>query len=312
MNFNSGITLTGDLDIKLYDENNNIKDSRFVPNLVVTAGKEYVANKLGYAGSSNMTMNAMSYLAIGTANTASAIGQTALIGEVMRSAITTTTISGTNISYVATFAPITTAYTIQEAGIFNASTSKSITFDGGTGVSSGSINTTHTFSTSDQVRYTNGGGTTVGGLIDSGVYYISGAGTSSVIKLSNSTANAALTTTQTGTYSATGATGGIGSQVFALTAVTNINVGQVITAGTGAVGAVITNVNTTNNQITINPPLTAQAAGTYTFQPWITLTGSAGAAHKLSSGTMLSRTIFPGVNKSTTDTLVISWTITVG
>jgi len=317
MNFNSGITLTGDLDIKLYDKNNNIKDSRHVPNLVVTAGKEYVANKLAYAGSSNMIMNAMSQMAIGTGNATSAIAQTLLTGEVQRVATATTTVSGTNITYVASFAPVSTTYTIQEAGIFNASASKSVTFDGNTSVTGSTIATVtpsiHGFTTQDQVRYTTGGGTAISGLIDSGIYYVYVTSTSSAIKLANSAANAALGGTAiSGTYSSGGA---LGANTIVLTGTTNILPGQVITGTSGIpAGTTVTNVNTTTNTITLSSYITAaQAAGTYTFNPIIPITSGLGTNHKLASGTMMCRTTFPAINKTaTTDTLVISWTITVG
>jgi hypothetical protein len=44
----------------------------------------------------------------------------------------------------------------------------------------------------------------------------------------------------------------------------------------------------------------------------INITGTSGAGHKLSKGTMLCRTTFPVIAKSSSETLAISWVITVG
>lgn len=44
----------------------------------------------------------------------------------------------------------------------------------------------------------------------------------------------------------------------------------------------------------------------------INITGTSGAGHKLTYGTMLCRTTFPVINKSATETVAISWVVTVG
>jgi hypothetical protein len=44
----------------------------------------------------------------------------------------------------------------------------------------------------------------------------------------------------------------------------------------------------------------------------INITGTSGAGHKLSKGTMLCRTTFPVIAKASSETLAISWVITVG
>jgi hypothetical protein len=44
----------------------------------------------------------------------------------------------------------------------------------------------------------------------------------------------------------------------------------------------------------------------------INITGTSGAGHKLSKGTMLCRTTFPVIAKAASETLAISWVITVG
>lgn len=108
---NDGLKLTGKLTIALNDE-----IVQEVPNLVVTAGKEYVASRM-----KDTSATAMSHMAIGTGSTAAAAGNTALGSESARTGLTSTTVSGADIVYVDTFAAGTGTGAITEAGIFNAS-----------------------------------------------------------------------------------------------------------------------------------------------------------------------------------------------
>jgi len=110
---NDGLKLTGKLTIALNDE-----IVQEVPNLVVTAGKEYVASRM-----KDTSASAMSHMAIGTGSTAAAASQTALGSESARTGLTSTTVSGADIVYVDTFAAGTGTGAITEAGIFNASSS---------------------------------------------------------------------------------------------------------------------------------------------------------------------------------------------
>jgi hypothetical protein len=89
-----------------------------VPNLVVTAGKNYVASRM-----KDTTKSAMSHMSIGTNATAAAAANTALGSEADRNALTSTTVSGATVTYVATFAPGDGTGAITEAGLFNASSS---------------------------------------------------------------------------------------------------------------------------------------------------------------------------------------------
>jgi len=67
--------------------------------------------------------NVMSHMAIGTGSTAAAAGNTTLGTESARVALTSTTVTGPAIAYVASFPAGTPASltAITEAGIFNAS-----------------------------------------------------------------------------------------------------------------------------------------------------------------------------------------------
>lgn len=87
-----------------------------INNLVVTVGKNFVASRMKDA-----TATAMSHLAIGTGTTAAAVGNTALVTEAARQALTSTTVSTNEVAYVAAFAAGTGTGAITEAGLLNAS-----------------------------------------------------------------------------------------------------------------------------------------------------------------------------------------------
>lgn len=84
-------------------------------NLVVTTGLTFIASRMKDA-----TATAMSHMAIGSDATAAALGQTALLGELGRVALTSTTPSANTIAYNATFPAGTGTGTVNEAGLFNA------------------------------------------------------------------------------------------------------------------------------------------------------------------------------------------------
>ena len=106
---NDGLKLTGKLSIAV-----NNKVVQEIPNLVVTAGKGYVASRMKDA-----TADAMSHMAIGTGTTAAAITNTTLGAESGRVSLTSTTVSTNEVEYVATFAAGTGTGAITEAGLFN-------------------------------------------------------------------------------------------------------------------------------------------------------------------------------------------------
>ena len=89
---------------------------RDIDNLVVTAGKAYVASRM-----KNTADSAMSHMAIGSGTTAAAAGQTALVTELGRVSLTSSTVSSNVITYVASFAAGTGTGAVTEAAILNAS-----------------------------------------------------------------------------------------------------------------------------------------------------------------------------------------------
>lgn len=117
MNTNEQLVATGTLKITVTAPDGAIKQEQEVKNLVVTTGLGFIASRMKDA-----TATVMSHMAIGTGTTAAAAGNTALVTESARVALTSTTVTGSSIAYVATFPAGTpaTLTAVTEAGIFNA------------------------------------------------------------------------------------------------------------------------------------------------------------------------------------------------
>ena len=108
---NDSLKLKGKLAISL-----NGKIIQEVDNLVVTAGKGYVASRM-----KDTTATAMSHMAIGSGSTAAAASDTALGNQLGRVALTSTTVSNAVVTYVASFPAGTGTGAVTEAAILNAS-----------------------------------------------------------------------------------------------------------------------------------------------------------------------------------------------
>ena len=106
------LKLTGHLTVEI-----NGEVVQEIPNLVVTDGKEFVISRM-----KDTSLPAMNHMAIGTSATGTNAGQDALLGEVARVDLDSTTVNGTSITYVANF-PAGTPNELKglnEAGIFNS------------------------------------------------------------------------------------------------------------------------------------------------------------------------------------------------
>ena len=114
---NDLIKVKGELKLTLTSPQGNVKHEVIVPNLVVTAGKNFIADRL----KNNTTV--MSHMAIGTGSTAAAAGNTALGSEAGRVALTSTTVTANAVAYVGSFGAGTGTGAITEAGLLNASSS---------------------------------------------------------------------------------------------------------------------------------------------------------------------------------------------
>lgn len=109
------LKIKGRLSYQLFDESGNLKEEFEGPNLVVTAGLNFLASLLG-----GSAPTLMSHMAVGSSATAPAPADTALGGELGRVALSSTSPSGSNTIYQATFPPGTGTGTIAEAGLFNS------------------------------------------------------------------------------------------------------------------------------------------------------------------------------------------------
>lgn len=109
---NDSIKALGHVVVKLNDQ-----IVQEIPNLVVTAGKNFIASRM--TGSTT----AMSHMAIGSTNTAAAAGDTGLGGELGRVALSSSSTTGAVTTYSATFPAGTGTGAVVEAGVFNASSS---------------------------------------------------------------------------------------------------------------------------------------------------------------------------------------------
>ena len=106
------LKLTGALTIAVNDE--IVQETE---NLVVTAGKNWVADRMNNANT------VMTHMAVGTGSTAAAAGNTALVTETDRNALTSTTVTDNAVAYVATWAAGDATAALTEAGIFDAASS---------------------------------------------------------------------------------------------------------------------------------------------------------------------------------------------
>ena len=118
MNLQETLKMKGELSIVVRDFDGNIKQSMHVPNLVVTAGKVYIASRM--VGTSSTVM---SHMAIGTGTSTPVAGDTTLGTEAGRVGLSTFTSSSTAVTATATFPAGTGTGAITEAGILNASSS---------------------------------------------------------------------------------------------------------------------------------------------------------------------------------------------
>lgn len=109
------LKITGQVHLKVIGEDGQVKEERHIKNLVVTAGKTFIASRI--AGTASAVM---SHLAIGTGAVSPAAGDTTLGTEAGRVALTSTTPSSNTVVFVATVGAGTGTGAITEAGLFNA------------------------------------------------------------------------------------------------------------------------------------------------------------------------------------------------
>lgn len=116
---NEDLKLRGDVAIVLKDKNGNVKESREINNLVVTAGLTFICARMAAASA-----DVMSHMALGSGTTAAAAGDTdleSILGS--REALDSTSASSNTITYVSSFEAGEGTGAVTEAGVFNAASS---------------------------------------------------------------------------------------------------------------------------------------------------------------------------------------------
>ncbi len=112
------LKLKGDVFITVKDKDGNIKEERHEKNLVVSAGLNFICDRM-----KDTTNAVMSHMGLGSGTTAAAAGQTDLVSLLgSREALDSTTVLNNTITYVSSFEAGDATGAVTEAGIFNAST----------------------------------------------------------------------------------------------------------------------------------------------------------------------------------------------
>lgn len=112
---NDDVHATGRLLIEIHNSNGELISSQESTNLVVTVGLGLIATAIGTG-----TVTAMTHMAVGSNATAAALGNTTLGTELGRVALTSTTVTGPQIVYIASFPAGTGTGALTEVGLFNA------------------------------------------------------------------------------------------------------------------------------------------------------------------------------------------------
>lgn len=110
---------TGELRVVLSGPNGQVKEDVLLRNLVVNTGLNFIVNRMKDA-----VADVMSHMSLGTGTTAAAAADTILEAEISgsRVALTSTTVTANQITYIASFAAGVGTGAVTEAGIFNAGT----------------------------------------------------------------------------------------------------------------------------------------------------------------------------------------------
>jgi hypothetical protein len=109
------LKITGSLELILSDMAGQVKQKVIVPNLVVSAGKNFIASRM------TGTPAIMSHMAVGSGVTAPSAANTELSTQIgSRVALTSSNATNNVVSYSASFAAGVGTGALTEAGIFNA------------------------------------------------------------------------------------------------------------------------------------------------------------------------------------------------
>ena len=115
---NDSLKIIGNLKIEKRDKDNKIVETRTIPNLVVNAGKAYVASRLV----NNPTANVPNSMALGSSATTPIPTHTALLSELgrVKDANFSNVISSNTITFSGVFGGGVATGSCAEAGIFDS------------------------------------------------------------------------------------------------------------------------------------------------------------------------------------------------
>lgn len=108
------LKVTGTVVLEIRNEHGEVTDRR-VSNTVVNAGKNVIADRMKAAP----TKGAMTHMAVGSGVGSVNLTDTNLVTEVARTALASTVVTGSAITYTANFNPGTGTGSLSEAGLFN-------------------------------------------------------------------------------------------------------------------------------------------------------------------------------------------------
>lgn len=112
---NDSIQLVGRALVELFDEEGVLKDSVESTNLILTVGKNMIADRL----LASPSLGVPTHMGVGTSGTAPAAGDTTITGE-DRNALTSKTRATNVVTYVGDWAAGEATATLQEAGLWDA------------------------------------------------------------------------------------------------------------------------------------------------------------------------------------------------
>ena len=280
-------------------------------------GTTFTASDVGSGTGTATKSNAIGFMAIGDDSSGAAITQTSLIKETARVSLSDTTTVGALAQFSAIFPAGVGTGSIYEAGLFTHPSDRVLTFDGDNAINNADNRITYTdhgLLTGDKITYVDGGGTALRtGTISNFTGSISGT-TLTVATVVDGTIVVGATVVGTGVASGTTitalgtGTGGTGtytissSQTVSSTSMVSTRVtGNLTDGGTYYV------IKLTDNTL----KLATSYANAIAEAP-ISILSGIGTNHKLIFGDMLCRTTFPVISKLASETVAISWIVTVG
>lgn len=110
------ITLRGHVLVEVFDEHGARRDVREVRNIITTVGRNSIVDNL----LASPTLGKPTHMGVGTSSTAAAVGDTTITGET-RVALTSKTRSTNVLTLVGDWAAGSGTGTLQEAGVWDAS-----------------------------------------------------------------------------------------------------------------------------------------------------------------------------------------------